>query len=80
MQATSTSRIRDYLADAQRIDMSDISDDTALFSSGLIDSFAMIDLVSFIEQDLGIAMKPADITLDNLDTLGRIAAFVDKRT
>lgn len=79
MDMTASSAIRTYLAETQHVEMSGVSEDTVLFSSGLIDSFAMIDLVSFIEQDLGVTMKPSDITLDNLDTLGRIVAFINAR-
>jgi len=64
-----------YLEDKARVDLSDVKDDTELFSSGTIDSFAMVDLLVFLEKHTGTKMGPEDITLDNLDSVGRILAF-----
>ena len=65
-----------YLQDKQGIDPSQISsDDTELFSSGLLDSFSMVDLIMFIETEGGFKMNPGDVNLDNLDSVGKILAF-----
>lgn len=52
-----------------------VGDDTALFSGGLIDSLSVMELVSFVEGRLGRAVSPIDITLDNFDSIDRIAQF-----
>lgn len=52
-----------------------LEDDTLLFSSGLLDSLNVIDLVSLIEEQLGCAIPPAEITLKNFDSVGRIVRF-----
>lgn len=57
----------------------EIEADTLLFSSGLIDSFNMIELIMFIEETCETAIKPSEINLDNLDSVGRIMAFLEKR-
>jgi len=49
---------------------------TPLFSSSLLDSFTMVDLIMFIEKSAGVRLSPADVTLDNLDSIERILAFV----
>ena len=56
-----------------------IEDTTLLFSSGLVDSFAMVSLIIFIESSSGIKIKPTDVTLDNLDSVERILQFVERR-
>ena len=68
-----------YLADHARDDLSNVKEDTELFSSGLIDSFAMVDLLMFLEKHTGARLGPEDIDLANLDTIGRILAFAEKR-
>jgi D-alanine--poly(phosphoribitol) ligase subunit 2 len=55
-----------------------LEDDTALFSSGLMDSLNVIELVSFIEEQLGCAIPPAAITLDNFDSISRIVRFTSR--
>lgn len=69
-----------YLEDKARVDLSDVEDDAELFSSGLIDSFAMVDLLVFLEKHTGTKMGPEDITLDNLDSVGRILAFASEHS
>ena len=71
--------IKTYLADMHGADMSGVVGDTLLFSSGLVDSFAMIDLVTFVETETGAAMSAGDITLDNLDSIDRIVAYVQSK-
>lgn len=70
----------DYLATTLNVDTSGIEADTALFSSGHIDSFSMIDLIGFIETACNTTLKPNEITLDNLDSIGRILTFLKDRT
>lgn len=55
-----------------------LEDDTLLFSSGLLDLLNVIDLVSFIEGQLGCTIPPAKITLENFDSVSRIVRFTSK--
>lgn len=55
-----------------------VDDDTEIFSRGLIDSLGVVELVTFVEGELGRPIPPADITLDNFDTINRIARFAGK--
>lgn len=67
--------LREYLATKTRDDLSTVSDDAELFSTGLVDSFAMVDLLVFLEKHTGTRLGPEDIDLDNLDSVTRILAF-----
>ena len=71
--------LMDFLANTLHVDTADISAESELFSSGHIDSFSMIDLIEFIEATCNTRIKPAEITLDNLDTIARILAFLSDR-
>jgi acyl carrier protein len=71
--------LRRYLHEKQGLESEDFEDDTLLFSSGLIDSFSMVDLIMFIEDTGGLRVHPADVTLDNFDSIDRILAFVEAR-
>lgn len=50
-------------------------DATELFASGLIDSLSVMDLVCFVEEQIGTAIAPADITLENFGSIERIERF-----
>lgn len=71
--------LRRYLHEKQGLELEDFDDDTLLFSSGLIDSFSMVDLILFIEDTADLRVHPADVTLDHLDSVNRILAFVEAR-
>jgi acyl carrier protein len=49
---------------------------TALFSSGLLDSVAMMGIIGFIETAARFDVRPGDVTLENFDTVARIVAYV----
>ncbi len=72
-------RILRYLATELGVDTAGITEDTELFSSGRIDSFALVDLIAFLEQETGVVFGPMDISLDHLDTIGRMLAFLAAR-
>ena len=78
--ALSKDQLLQYLESDLRVDVSKVEDDTALFSSGLVDSFAIVELMLFLEQQTGQKLSPEDITLDNLDTVQQILDFAAART
>ena len=64
-----------YLSDHLRLDTSKVTDDSPLFSSSLLDSFHMVDLIVFMESEGGFKMKARDVNMDNLDTIAAILAY-----
>lgn len=67
--------LREWLASKTRVNFDTVGDDDELFSSGIIDSFAMVELLSFLEKHTGSRLGPEDIDIDNLDSVNRILAF-----
>lgn len=53
-----------------------LSPSTELISSGILDSLATIDLVSFLEKRYGIELEAHEVDPATLGTLERIAALV----
>ncbi len=66
----------EFLKNKMGLDTSDIEKDTKLFSSGILDSFSMVELVIFIEKSADIKLNPTDLRLDNLDSIERILNFI----
>ena len=71
--------LRAYLSDRMGVE-SDVDDDTPLFSSSILDSFSMVDLIMFVEQEANIRVEPTDVTLDNFDSIARIVDFAMSRS
>jgi acyl carrier protein len=57
-------------------DPAQLTDSTPLFSSGLLDSIASLQLVSFLETQFGISIQAHEVVAENLNTLTAIAQFV----
>lgn len=60
-------------------DPNDLTDSTQLFTTGLLDSIASLNLVGFLEEEYGVKIEPHEIVADNLDTLQLIADFVEQK-
>ena len=58
---------------------SDISATTPLIELGLLDSIALVRLVSFLEQEFGVAIEWNDITPKAFDTIEKIATLVQSK-
>lgn len=70
--------IRSYIIDEFGVDANSLQNDTSLFSSGLLDSFSMVDLLSFVEKLTARKFRVVDVNLDNLDSIDRIVAFIER--
>ncbi len=57
-----------------------LADDEALISSGLIDSFSLVDLALFVEDTFSVRIEDSELTSDVFDTLSELASLVEKRS
>lgn len=55
-------------------------DDVSFLQQGIIDSLGVMDLVSFVESELGVKVDPADITPENFDSVNRLSAYVERKS
>jgi acyl carrier protein len=53
-----------------------IDRDTRLFSSGIVDSFGVLELIAFLEQQFGIEIDPARHDIEAFDSVARIVSLV----
>ncbi|RMF74112.1 MAG: acyl carrier protein [Acidobacteria bacterium] len=53
--------------------------DASFLETGIIDSTGVLELVAFLEERYGIKVADQDLTPENLDSLARIEAFVEKK-
>jgi len=56
-----------------------ISPDTALISSGLIDSFHLVDLALYVEEHFGVRIDDSELNKDTFDTLAQLEALIHQR-
>lgn len=56
-----------------------IAAEEALISSGLIDSFSLMDLALFVEDTYGVRIEDTELNADTFDNLNQLAALIDSR-
>jgi acyl carrier protein len=53
--------------------------DDALISSGLIDSFHLVDLAVFVEEQFGVRIEDTELNSSTFDTIARLSALIRQR-
>ncbi len=56
-----------------------ISAGEPLISSGLIDSFSLMDLALFVEDTFGVRIEDTELNANTFDTLNQLAALITSR-
>jgi acyl carrier protein len=56
-----------------------IAADEALLSSGLIDSFSLMDLALFIEDTFGVRIEDTELNANTFDNLAQLATLIESR-
>ena len=56
-----------------------ISPDEALISEGLIDSFSLVDLAIFVEDNFRVKIDDTELNADTFDTLGQLVELIERR-
>jgi acyl carrier protein len=56
-----------------------IGADELLLSSGLIDSFHLVDLGMFVEDKFGVRIDDAELNASTFDTINQLAALIRAR-
>ena len=56
-----------------------INADEAIISSGMIDSFSLMDLALFIEDTFGVRVEDTELNAETFDNLTQLAALISSR-
>jgi acyl carrier protein len=57
----------------------EVTPEDSLFDSGLLDSFALPDVVTAIENEFGIKVPDSDLTPRKFESIARIERYVGSR-
>ena len=72
-------KVRAYIIDSILLGTADKLDDKAsLLEAGILDSTGTMELVAYLEDEFGLTVFDSDIVADNLDSVDRIVAFVNR--
>ena len=71
-----TGLIQTFLVNECGLSEDDIDANTPLFSSSLLSSIDLIDMLLFFEQKFGINVPTPEVTTEKFDTVNLIAKFI----
>jgi acyl carrier protein len=60
-------------------DAAELSDDLSLIDSGIVDSTGMLDVILYLEERYSFHVEDTETTPANLETIGRIASYVERK-
>jgi acyl carrier protein len=55
------------------------SDAASLLDGGIIDSTGVMELIAFLEGDLGLTVEDEELVPENLDSVDNLLAFVQRK-
>jgi len=76
-----TERIRAYIDKNLTVFDDDytLGNDDAIFELGFVDSVFAIQLVCFLEEQIGVSVLDTDLNIDNFRSVNRIVEFVHRK-
>lgn len=75
---TVESRILDYLRLELAVSEAGLDRDVNLLTGGLIDSMGVLRLATFVGEEFGIEIQPADFVIENFSSVSAIASYVSR--
>ncbi len=57
-----------------------VGPDESLFESGVLDSFALTDMVGALEREFSIRIPDSDLTPRKFDSIARIETYIESRS
>lgn len=68
-------KLRNFICEKTWVEQDELEDDAPLFSSGVIDSLDLLDLVVLVESELNTKVTPGQLSLENFDSINKIIGF-----
>jgi acyl carrier protein len=60
-------------------DPASLKDDQSLLEAGIVDSTGVLEVITFIESELGVTVEDTEMVPENLDAVNNIVKFVQKK-
>jgi acyl carrier protein len=60
-------------------DLTALGDESSLLDQAIIDSTGVLEVIGYLEKEFSITVEDAEMLPENLDSIGRIARFVERK-
>ena len=73
-------KVRDFLmAQFPALGVQGIAYSDLLHEGGIIDSFGILDVATFVESDFGVNFDPEDLIPENFASINTLSIFIEKK-
>ena len=68
----------EIIAQESGLDAAGLRVSSGLMSAGVLDSFALVSVITFVEERIGGEVPPSDLSFENFDSIAGICAYVER--
>lgn len=74
-------QIRDFIFENFLFDADEnaLKNDDSFLEQGIIDSTGVLELVNWLEESFGFQVDDTELVPENLDSVNKLAAFIEKK-
>lgn len=76
-QVETKSKIKDYIIKSTLADTKNISDDTLIFETGLLDSMGLLFLIEFLKEEFNVEVTDEELLPANFESVSSIIKFIE---
>ncbi len=76
-QIETKSKVKDYIIGATLSDTKNISDDTLIFETGLLDSMGLLFLIEFLKEEFNVEVEDEELLPENFESVNSIIQFIE---
>ncbi len=66
---------KNYLFDEMKV----IDPAASLLGTGVLDSTGILELITYVEEEFGVAFSDDELTSENFDSLDRVASILERK-
>jgi acyl carrier protein len=80
MEHPSKQRIREFVSENFYVpDRQALDETTSFLRHGILDSTGVLELVTFVETEFGIAVAEEELVPENFDSIAALCAFISRK-
>lgn len=68
----------DLISQESGLQPAELKATNGLMSTGVLDSFALVTVITFVEAHIGGEVPPSDLTFENFDSISGICSYVER--
>jgi len=76
-QTDTKNKIKDYIIKSTLADTKNISDNTLIFETGLLDSMGLLFLIEFLKEEFNVEVTDEELLPANFESVNSIIKFIE---